>query len=378
MLALNAGSRSHIAKLYAFDGVPGLEPPKPDWDGADESAEGSFAKLLRTYAGDAPDAVLHRFVHPGPELANDIAFRIDERARTLLANSDLAPSHNPLALEGLDAASERFPDALQIGVSDAVLQHDAPAVATTYPVPYGWRERHGVRRYGFHGISHRDVLERSARLSGGAEGERRTISVHLGSGCSIVAAHGKRILDSTMGMTPFEGLMMGARSGSVDPGMIFTLVRRGTMTLDEIEHAMTKESGLEGVSGISSDTREIQKAVDAGDERAKFALDLYAYIARKHVGAMSAVLGGLDVLAFTGPVGAHVASVRRDICSGLEYLGVSIEDERNDEIAVQGTDFPDVSIEPNGASVRVQVIRTLEEWAMVRSAAPVVAERARA
>ena len=368
MLALNAGSRSHIAKLYDFDEPATLEPPRPAWDASDESAGGSFERLLGTFIDESPDAVVHRFVHPGPELANEIAFDIDDRARALLKASDLAPSHNPLALEGLEAATKRFPNAQQIGISDVVLHDDAPALATTYAVPYAWREKYGVRRYGFHGISHRDVLERSAHLSEGADDDRRTISVHLGSGCSLVAAHGRKILDSTMGMTPFDGLMMGSRSGSIDPGIVFTLLRRGAFTLDELEQAIGNESGLKGVSAVSSDTRELRKAIDAGNERAAFAIDLYAYAIRKHIGAMTAVLGGLDVLAFTGPVGAHDAAVRRTVCDALAYLGISIQEERNDEVPPEGTDGPDVSIETNGARVRVQVIRTLEEWAMVRGA----------
>jgi hypothetical protein len=227
ILALNAGSRSHRAQLFAFDGIPSLEPPRAAWDAADESATGRFAELLETYRGEPPDAVVHRFVHPGPELAERIAFRVDDEARSLIERSDLAPAHNPLALDGLRAASDRFAGAVQIGISDIALGPDAPAIATTYPLPHAWRERFGIRRYGFHGISQRDALERNARLCGSDDPARRVVSVHLGSGCSIVAGRGRFIIDSTMGMTPMEGLMMGSRSGSIDPGIIFTLLRRG-------------------------------------------------------------------------------------------------------------------------------------------------------
>jgi acetate kinase len=376
LLALNAGSRSHIAKLFAFEGTPPLEPPKPEWEGEDESAEGRFATLLEDFPGDPPDVVVHRFVHPGPELAERIAFRIDAGVRELIERSDLAPSHNPLALEGLQAASTRFAGAAQIGISDVVLGDDAPAVATTYAVPFAWRERFGVRRYGFHGISHRDAIERNAVLCGSDDPARRIVGIHLGSGCSMVAARGGSIVDSTMGMTPLEGLMMGSRSGSIDPGMIFTLVRRGALTLDDIERALSKESGLAGVSGVSPDTREIMTARDSGDERAGFALDLYAYIARKAVGAMAAALGGIDVLSFTGPVGEHVASIRRDICDGLGHLGIAIDDERNRRLAPEGSIGSDAPIGTDNSRVRVHVIRTLEEWAMARSAAALLASTA--
>jgi acetate kinase len=368
LLALNAGSRSHIAKLFAFDGVPPLEPPNPEWEGADESAAERFAKLLARYASAPPDAVVHRFVHPGPELAERIAFRIDDEIRSLIERSDLAPSHNPLALEGLRAAESRFPAAIQIGISDVVLRPDAPDVATTYAVPYAWRAQYGVRRYGFHGISHRDALERNARLCGGDDDARRIVSVHLGSGCSVVAARGRMVIDSTMGMTPLEGIMMGSRSGSIDPGIIFTLVRRGALTLDDIERALEKQSGLAGVSGVSADTREIARARDAGNAHARFALELFAYSLRKGIGAMAAALGGIDVLSFTGPVGEHVASIRADACAGLAHLGIAIDDEQNRRLAPEGSIGADVSIGSDASRVRVHVIRTLEEWGMVRSA----------
>lgn len=373
ILALNAGSRSHRAQLFAFDGIPSLEQPRAAWDAADESATGRFAELLETYRGEPPDAVVHRFVHPGPELAERIAFRVDDEARSLIERSDLAPAHNPLALDGLRAASDRFAGAVQIGISDIALGPDAPAIATTYPLPHAWRERFGIRRYGFHGISQRDALERNARLCGSDDPARRVVSVHLGSGCSIVAGRGRFIIDSTMGMTPMEGLMMGSRSGSIDPGIIFTLLRRGAIGKDELERTLLKESGLAGVSGVSADIREITAALQAGNEHAGFALELYTYILRKGIGAMSAALGGIDVLSFTGPVGEHVASIRRDSCAALDYLGIAIDDERNRGLAAEGSIGADVSIGGDYSRVRVHVIRTLEEWAMVRSAASYLA-----
>jgi acetate kinase len=176
------------------------------------------------------------------------------------------------------------------------------------------------------------------------------------------------VIDSTMGMTPLEGIMMGSRSGSIDPGIIFTLVRRGALTLDDIERALEKQSGLAGVSGVSADTREIARARDAGNAHARFALELFAYSLRKGIGAMAAALGGIDVLSFTGPVGEHVASIRADACAGLAHLGIAIDDEQNRRLAPEGSIGADVSIGSDASRVRVHVIRTLEEWGMVRSA----------
>jgi acetate kinase len=364
VLTLNAGSRSHSARLYAVEARPPLDPPEPLWHAEIEAGRETFSDLLAKYTGGAPDVAGHRVVHPGPTLATCRSALVDTGVRAALeAAIPLAPSHEPLALEGIDAVRERFGEGTpNVAVFDAALGDDAPAFATTYPVPPAWRERCGVRRYGFHGISQRDVIDRTQRLFGASD-ERRLVSVHLGSGCSVSALLGRRIVETTMGMTPLEGLMMGSRSGSFDPGAIFYLLGEGKMQASDLEHALNKDSGLKGVSGVSSDTRDIEAAIAKGNERAAFALDLFAYKIRWHIGALVAVLGGIDALSFTGPAGEHSAGVRARVCRDFDFLGLELDAARNDAAR------PDCDIATSASRVRIAVIRTLEEWAIARLAA---------
>jgi len=364
VLTLNAGSRSHSAKLYAVDERPPLDPPEPLWQAAIEAGSETFGDLLERYRGAPPAVAGHRVVHPGPALATRRAAVIDASVREAIeAAVPLAPSHNPLALEGIAASRARYgEDVPNVAVFDTAFSDDAPDVATTYAVPPEWRARFGVRRYGFHGISQRDVIDRVERLFGASDG-RRLVSVHLGSGCSISAFLGRRIVDTTMGMTPLEGLVMGSRSGSFDPGAMFYLLREGKLSLSDLERVLGSESGLKGVSGVSSDTRDLARAIAAGNERAGFAMDLFLYRLRWHIGALVAVLGGIDVLSFTGPVGEHVAAIRQRACEGFEYLGLTLAGDENERAE------PDCDVATRGSRVRVCVIRTLEEWAIARLAA---------
>ena len=365
VLTLNSGSRSHSLRLYDVALEAPLEPPEPLWHAEVEASDDGFAELLEGYDGDAPDVAAHRVVHPGQDLATTHAALVDDRVRAAIeAAVPLARSHDPLALEGMDAIAARFgPTVRNVAVFDTLLGADAPREATTYAVPDGWAERFGIRRYGFHGISQRDVLDRIDTLLG-SNAARRLVSVHLGSGCSISAFHGHRAVDTTMGMTPLEGLVMGARSGSLDPGVIFTLLRESGLNAGDLERELSKSSGLRALSGgRSSDTRDLVAASDRGDERARFALAFYAYRIRWHIGAMTAAAGGLDVLSFTGPVGEHSAEIREAVCDGLEFLGVELDHSANAFCA------PDVEIARPQSRARVCVIRTLEEWAMARIAA---------
>ncbi len=366
VLTLNAGSRSHSARVYEVGERPPLDPPEPLWHAEIEAGPETFGDLIARYRGAAPDVAGHRVVHPGPTLATRTSAVVDAGVRAALeAAIPLAPSHEPLALEGIDAVRKRFGDGTpNVAVFDVALGAEAPAFATTYAVPSQWREKYGVRRYGFHGISQRDVIDRIERLLG-ASAERRMVSVHLGSGCSISAMRGRRIVETTMGMTPLEGLMMGSRSGSFDPGAIFYLLGQG-MPAAELEQTLSKESGLKGVSAISSDTRELEKAIASGNERAAFALDLFAYTVRKHIGALVAVLGGIDVLSFTGPAGEHSAGVRERVCRDFAYLGLELDKTRNAHATA------DCDVATSGSHARIAVIRTLEEWAIARIAAHAV------
>ena len=371
VLTLNAGSRSHSAKLYAVEDAPPLDPPPPLWHAEIEAGNETFADLLARYDGDPPAAAGHRVVHPGPKFAPFQAAVVDGDVEAAVAAAvPLAPSHNPLALEGIAAVRARYGDGMpNVAVFDNALPPEAPELATAYPVGPEWRERFAVRRYGFHGISQRDTADRLERLFGPSE-TRRIVSVHLGSGCSASAMRGRRIVETTMGMTPFEGLMMGSRAGSFDPGAIFYLLREG-VPLDELERMLGKESGLKGVSGVSSDTRELTRAIEAGNGRAAFALELFVYRLRWHIGALVAVLGGLDVLSFTGPAGEHAAAIRERACRGFDYLGLELAAGPN------AAAEPDCDVATPASHVRVAVIATMEEWAIARLTAATLAAAVR-
>jgi len=364
VLTLNAGSRSHKAMLYAVDEPAPLDPPDALWERSVEAGHEDFGDLLDRFDGEPPDAIGHRVVHPGPVYAGRASARIDDDVIAAIeAAVPLASSHNPLALEGIAAARKRFGDGVpHVAAFDTALGDDAPAYATTCAVPLAWRERFGVRRYGFHGVSQRDVIDR-IDAAFGADAGRRTISLHLGNGASGSAFAGRRIVETTMGMTPLEGLVMGERAGSIDPGTLLVLLDRDGLSTSEVRHGLSKESGLLGLSGVSADTREIVAAIAGGDDRANFALDYYAYRVRWHVGALAAVLGGVDLLAFTGPVGSNSSEVRRRVCTGLEHLGIVLDDAKN----AANVHDADVSVTP--ASARIVVVPTLEEWAIARIAA---------
>ena len=365
ILALNAGSASHIAKLYAIEGPAQLEPVAPVWEAEVESRSVSFDDLLAKAPADALDGVAHRVVHAGLDPTIGLDERIDDRIVAVIrAATEFAPQHNGLALEGIAAATGRFPAVPQVAIFDRALGVDAPDVASTLALPHALCAQWNLRRSGFHGISHRDVIVRVQRLLG--REDARVITVHLGSGCSLAAFSGSRMLETTMGVTPMEGLMMAARSGSIDPGVLFFLLRHGH-TAESVEATLNRESGLLGVSGVSSDTRDVIRAMDAGDARARLAFDLYVYRIRLHLGAMAAVLGGVDAVSWSGPVGEHMPRIRRAVTAGLEFLGLGVDAERNEQAA------GDTDISAPASRARSFVIRTLEEWAMVRRAAPLLA-----
>lgn len=365
ILALNAGSRSHIARLFEVsDHVP-FEPPAPVWDASVESASASFDDLLRNYPGEPPDAAGHRVVHPGAACLLERSVCIDDAVRASIESAvPLAPGHNPLALEGIAAVTRRFGAALpQVAVFDTLLGADAPATATGYPIPPAWSEQYGIRRLGFHGISLRDAVPRAVAL---AKSEGRTVArvvgIHLGNGCSVAGFIDGVAVAGTMGFTPMEGTMMGTRAGSIDPGIIFLLARNG-MALDAIERDLNRASGLAAVSGVSADTREVIAAIARGDQRARFALDLYVDRLRFHLGAIIGTLGGIDALLFTGPVGEHMDGLREAICANFTFAGIHLDVDRNRDAR------PDCAVQAADSRAGVYVIRTLEEWAVAAQTA---------
>lgn len=313
-------------------------------------------------------AVGHRVVHGGerfvqPTLINDdILAEID-------AMSELAPLHNPPNLVGIRACRRLMPNVPQVAVFDTAFFAPIPKRAYIYALPYKLYKELGVRRYGFHGTSHRYVTGRAHKLlsaSGRDVSNIRMVSCHLGNGCSASAVVGDKPIDTSLGMTPAEGLVMGARGGDMDPAIIPFLMRRTGMGPDEIDDLINKKSGLLGISGSSSDMRDIEAKAEAGDERAALAFEIFCYRARKYIGAYAAAMGGLDAIVFTGGIGQNSPAVRSAVCRDLDFLGVKIDPVKNEGFRGEG----DISVEE--AQVRTLVIPTDEEMMIARETAEVV------
>lgn len=309
-------------------------------------------------------AVAHRIAHGG-DLFSGPALLDDETLKRIETLTPLAPLHNPPALQGVRLAQSVWPDLPQFGVFDTAFHLTQPARATTMAVPQSWREA-GLRRYGFHGTSHKYVAERAAQALGVALRELRLISVHLGNGASICAVHRGQSLDSTMGLTPLEGLVMGTRPGDLDPGAHGFIARRLGLSLQEIEAALYADSGLKGLTG-SSDMRDVEDRAAAGDMAAQQAINIYAYRARKYLGAYAAAMGGLDAVVFTGGIGENSASMRRRICDGLEFLGLRLNHDLNQSVRLEGNAAP--QIQALESRVSVLVTETAEQLQIAREVA---------
>ena len=250
----------------------------------------------------------------------------------------------------------------QIAVFDTAFHRTLSLPAAVYPGPYAWFEQ-GIRRYGFHGINHQYCSARAAQLLGGDPDSLKVVSCHLGNGCSLAAIPGGRSVDTTMGFTPLEGLMMGTRSGSVDPSILTYLMRQGPVTGEELDDTLNKKSGLLGISGVSSDMRQIMTAVRQGNERAKLAFDMFVHRLRQGIAAMAASIQGIDVLIFTGGIGEHSADVRAATCEGLAFLGVRLDPDKN------AASPADHQISVADSPVQVLIIRAQEDWAIAQACA---------
>lgn len=310
-------------------------------------------------------AVGHRVVHGGDLFAEPVV--VDDR---LLATVEelvpLAPLHNPANLEGLRVAVRLFPEVPQVAVFDTAFHQTMPEHAYTYAVPLAWRERHRIRRYGFHGTSYAFVSRRAAELLDRPVEETNLVVLHLGNGASAAAVRGGRSVDTSMGLTPLEGLVMGTRSGDLDPAIHGHLHRELGWSLEEIDRALYRDSGLRGLSGVN-DFRELTRRSEAGDEAAALAFDVYAYRVRKYVGAYYAALGELHAVVFTGGVGQHSAALRTAALTGLDRLGIVLDPVRNDAPAADGR-----LVSADGSAVAVLVVPTDEEWEIARQALAVV------
>ena len=394
VVVFNAGSSS--LKIGAFDLVEGRGPAaarqiyKASFDrftaqGCDLNINGESARAPHTDLSSAIhaaaallqdaglsqiDAIGHRIAHGGAQFSGP-ALLDDASIARIEGLTPLAPLHNPANLEAVSVARSLWPDLPHWAVFDTSFHLTNPARATTYAVPESWRAL-GLRRYGFHGSSHKYVALRAAEALGQPLRDLRLISLHLGNGASACAIARGASMDSSMGMTPLEGLVMGTRSGDVDPGLFGFLSRGAGMEVAEIESALHAESGLLGLTG-SSDMRDVEARAAEGDAAAQLAINIYAYRARKYIGAYAAAMGGLDALVFTGGIGENSASMRRRICDGLDFLGIRLDHDRN--LALDLTDRAAPQIQSYGARVNVLVTETAEQLMIACDMAEAMAQQ---
>ena len=324
VLVVNAGSSSLKLRVVGADDtlLAARDIPAAGGRFAAREIAGALADL------GEPDAVGHRIVHGGDRFIGPVALD-DEVVAVLRSLTELAPLHQPKSLAALDAVREALSSVPAVACFDTAFHATLPPAAATYALPQEWRERWPLRRYGFHGLSHAYAARRAAELLSRPASELRLVICHLGAGASLAAVAAGRSVDTTMGFTPLEGLVMATRSGSVDPGLLLWVQRHGGLSVEAVESALEHESGLLGISGVSADMREVLTAGDSGDARAELALGVYLHRLRAGIAAMAASMGGVDALVFTGGVGENSARVRADACGGLDFLGVAIDDSAN-------------------------------------------------
>src|SRR5882724_8128998 len=392
VLVLNSGSSSQKSSLYQMDEILPNDPPTPLWEGKIEwrdriaeaevkNSRGVVQKnrtkvssraeavehLLGTLTnGDARavkslteiDVVGHRVVHGGPKYEKPVSLTPEVRAEIAKA-SVFAPLHNRAELEGIEIIEGLLGRVPQVAVFDTGFHRKMPDAAAVYPGPYLWFE-HDIRRYGFHGINHQYCATRAARLLGQDLNSLKLVTCHLGNGCSLAAIRDGHSIDTTMGFTPLEGLMMGTRSGSIDPSILLYLQREKGYTGEQLDQQLNKESGLLGISGISGDMRQLYAAIQQGNERARQAVDIFVHRLRGCMGAMLAVLGGVDVISFTGGIGENDANVRARACEAFGFLNLQLDEAENKQSPA------DQEISTAGSEVRVLIIHTEEDWEIAK------------
>lgn len=402
ILVLNSGSSSQKSSVYEITSRLPDVPPAPLWKGRIEwnstqtqlqgtsrhSASGKLTasgsrkeatdQLLSCLLnGSSPifrdksevSVVGHRIVNGGA-LYKDPTLITPEVKSAIERMSIFAPLHNRAELEGMEIVSKMFGAVPQIAVFDTGFHAHLPEAAAVYPGPYDWLEK-GIRRFGFHGINHEYCAQRAAQLLHKDIHSVKIVTCHLGNGCSLAAIRNGRSIDTTMGFTPLEGLMMGTRSGTVDPGILTYLARQHHLTGEELDDLLNNKSGLLGISGISSDMRQIVSAMKEGSARAKLAFDIFVHRLAAAIASMTAALNGLDILVFTAGIGENCPEIREASCAALGFLGVSVDPEKNAQ------SLPDQSISLAESAVRIFVVRAQEEWAIakacwrLRSQAPV-------
>lgn len=301
-------------------------------------------------------AVGHRVVHGGEKFVNSTLID-DNVVETIRIYASLAPLHNLPNLMGIKVSLCLLPNVPQVAVFDTAYHQTLPPKAFLYALPYEYYEKYRIRKYGFHGISHRYVAQKAAEFLDLPIDDLRIITCHLGNGCSITAINKGDSIDTTMGFTPLEGLVMGTRCGDIDPGVILFLMEKGEIRPRQMNNILNRQSGIMGISGVSNDIRDVKKEAQRGNERAKIALEIFTYRIKKYIGAYSAVLGGIDILVFTGGIGENAADIRVMICEGLEFLGVQLDKKKNNKNTQNETRI----ISKEDSPVKVLVVPTDEE-----------------
>ncbi len=400
ILVLNAGSSSHKSCLYQLtpQELP-KDPPQPMWSGhidwtlnpdrgiitiktghitktidipQGDNYQGIKTMVETLTQGDTKvvealtdiDLVGHRVVHGGTKYLQPTLIT-PEVKRNLTELIPLAPEHNPANLEGMEMVERILGSVPQVAVFDTAFHGHIPVEAVVYPIPYEYYGDQHIRRYGFHGISHQYCSQRAAQIIDRPLDSLKIVTCHLGNGCSLAAVkHGKSV-DTTMGFTPLEGLMMGTRSGSIDPAILIHLLRQGNLTVDQLDLLLNKRSGFQGVSGFTSDLRLIIQAMEEGNDRAKLALDIFIHRLKKEIAAMTASLSGMDVLVFTAGMGENASLLRERTCQELAYLGIELDRSKNLSHPV------DSRISSPDSPVEVLVIHTQEDWAIAQQVAQI-------
>jgi acetate kinase len=394
ILVLNSGSSTQKSALFDLGPESSDEPVAPlwegklEWDGHKETltvqnSDGRKVKEEAVIRADDRDASLekllqklwqpptqvirdfseiqvvgHRIVHGGPHLSEP-AIITPEVKQAIKDVAAIAPLHNAVGLQGIELAEKLFPKTKQVAVFDTGFHRTLPLAAKVYPGPYEWFER-GIHRYGFHGINHEYCAHRAAHLLKREISSLKIISCHLGNGCSVAAIDGGKSMDTTMGFTPLEGIMMGTRSGSIDPGILIHLMRTENAGPTNLDETLNRRSGLLGISGFSSDMRDILEAASKNNDRAKLAVDIFVHRLQAGIAAMAASLGGLDVIVFSAGIGENAPAVRLATCAKLGFLGVQLNEKNNSSVR------PDAEISTSKSAVRVLVIRAQEDWSIAQ------------
>jgi acetate kinase len=361
ILVLNAGSSSLKLAIFAEDGEELLAENSMTWGQPDDDS--GHAEALRSMLTQVDltriGAAGHRVVHGGERFRT--AVRIDDAVKREIGDlAELAPLHNPAALNVIEAAEALLPGIPQIAVFDTAFHATLQPSQYIYPLPYRWYEEWGIRRFGFHGLSHSYCAGRAAQVLDRPIEQLRLITCHLGAGCSLASVDGGKSIATTMGFTPLDGVPMATRAGALDPGILVYLLKSGRVTVDELDEALTQDAGLKGLSGISGDMRDILAARREGHEQAALAFDIFTNRISESIAALTVTLGGVDAIVFTGGISENAPEIRSSICSRLTWMGVQLD------AAANALSVPDVDIGLPESAVRVVVIQSREDLVIAR------------